>query len=198
MIDPRDLLGQRPPPAPFAVEMPTEIRTDGGLMFQILQAPAWAMPNGAAVIAEWSCRLKRPEIRALRDFLARPDATTGLQPEAAIDHTLRRLNFNGQATRIGHLIGIFVAEGTGFLIPVRFMFAYTPTLLLTVQDVNRALFELLTFKTPNPVRAQASAALKQLRTFWLNGDEPTESRWMMLSQTDPANPEQNPFFAAGT
>ena len=197
MIDPRNLLGQRPPPAPFAVEMPTEIRTDGGLMFQILQAPAWAMPNGAAVIAEWSCRLKRPEIRALREFLAQPDSGTGLQPEAAIDQALRQLDFNGQITEIGHLIGIFVAEGTGFLIPVRFMFAYSPTLLLTVQDVNRALFELLTFKTTNPVRAQASAALKRLRTFWRDGDGPVETRWMMLSQTDPANPEQNPFFAAG-
>ena len=123
---------------------------------------------------------------------------TGLQPEAAIDRTLRSMDFNGQATQIGHLIGIFIAEGTGFLFPVRFMFAYTPRLLLTVQDVNRALFELLTFKSHNPVRRQASAALKVLRTFWRNGDEPAESRWMMLSQTDPANPEQNPFFAANT
>ena len=95
MIEPRDLLRGRVAPAPLAIEMPTEIRTDGGLMLQILQAPAWAGMDGAAVFAEWSCGLQHDKLAKLRDFLAEPSTTTGLQPEAAIDQALR--NFDSPA-----------------------------------------------------------------------------------------------------
>ena len=51
MIDPRDLLRARGAPAPLARPMPTEIRSDGGLGFQLLQAPYWSGSARAPGIA---------------------------------------------------------------------------------------------------------------------------------------------------
>ncbi|MGH7155834.1 MAG: hypothetical protein ACREF3_18050 [Acetobacteraceae bacterium] len=189
MIDPRELLKDLTAPAPIAMEMATEVRTDGGLAFQILQAPAWTMPNGVAVVAQWECQLTRDRLLELRTFLAKPDAGTGLQPEAAIDAALRSIG-------VGHNLGVFVLEGISVLPRVRFMFAYAPQLRLDDRAVNRRIYRML-LNPAGPVEVQAVAALKYIRTMWKHGVNQTEGRWMMLSQTDPSNPEENPFISAG-
>lgn len=189
MIDPRELLRGLTAPAPVAVEMATEVRTDGGLAFQILQAPAWTMPNGAAAVAQWECQLTRDQLLALRTFLARPDSGTGLQPEAAIDAALRDIG-------VGHNLGVFVVEGISVLPRVRFMFAYAPRLRLDDRAINRRIYRML-LNPVGPVQGQAVAALKYIRAMWKSGVKQTEGRWMMLSQTDPSNPEENPFISAG-
>ncbi len=174
---------------PLARPVPTEIRTDAGLAMQLLQAPHWAAPDGNPVIAEWRCSLSLQQVLELRTFLVRPDPTTGIQPEAAIDAAMKEL-------KIGAYLGTFVTEGPDFN-DVRMLFAFRPDQLITEQALNRRLYDLL--RNSSGRCAQASRDLRYLRELWNTSPVRTDTRLMMLSQTDLLanlrDPEQSPFNA---
>lgn len=190
MTDPRDLIKAGNLPMPLARPMPTEIRSDGGLHLQLLQAPYWAGPDGNPVIAEWMCSLPLQDLLDLRTYLVKPDVNTGIQPEAAINASL-------QALGVGGYIGTFITAGsvTGV---VRFMFGYRPKFLIEPAALNQLLFGLLT--TPDPAHEQASTALHHLRDIWSNSPVRSDQHLMMLSQIDPVgvlgNADTSPFSAA--
>ncbi len=191
MTDPRDLLRARGAPAPLARPMPTEIRSDGGLGFKLLQAPYWSGPDSAPVIAEWTCALSLWKMIELRDFLVKPDPKTGIQPEAAIDALLR-------ATGIGHFMGTFIAAGPTFN-QVRFMFAFAPKYITDPRSLNRAIFNMLK-DGRGPDANQGARDLLHLRGIWAEAATRTDDVLMMLSQIDLVgqlhDPDQSPFSAA--
>jgi hypothetical protein len=189
VTDPAELLRRHGAPAPMAVPMPTEIRSDGGLFFQLLQPPRWTWPGGTAVIAEWRCDLPLTQIVELRTFLARPDPESGVQPEAAINAALEALG-------VGAYLGTFVNEGP-IMQAVCMMFAFRPRTLMTEEGLNRTLYRLLT--DPPEGMGLASRALRHLRGVWQGGINRTEGRLMMLSQVDvlgQTGPDSSPFAAA--
>ena len=160
MTDPRDLIAQQGAPAPRAEAMPAEIRSDIGFKFQLVEAPVWTYPFGAAVIAEWRCHMTLDQLRKLRTFLVKPDMDTGLQPEAVINKALYDAG-------IGSYIGTFVAEGSGFQ-EVRMLFAFQPPDLVSEEALNQKIFALMIDGT------KGSEALVTLRRHLLEGANRTE------------------------
>jgi hypothetical protein len=189
VTDPRELLQLHGAPTPLARPMPTEVRTDGGLVMQLLQAPYWAGPDGNPVIAEWRCALTLQQVLALRTFLVRPDPATGMQPEAAIDVAMKDFG-------IGAYLGTFVTEGPNFN-DVRMLFAYRPNEMITEAALNQLLFDLLRNVRSNHL--QAATALRYLRDLWNTSPVRTDTKLMMLSQVDVLgslrNPQQSPYTA---
>ena len=189
MTDPRDLLGRHGAPTPLARPMPTEIRSDGGLRMELLQAPVWAGPEGNPVIAEWRFAVSLDQLLELRTFLVKPDPETGIQPEAAIDAALR-------ATGIGAYLGTFAAEGPN-LSDVRILFAFRPRELITEAELNRKLFALL--GDVGGRYPQASRDLRYLRTMFNASPVRSDVRLLMLSQVDLlgtlTDPGRSPFSA---
>jgi hypothetical protein len=177
-------------PTPLARPMPTEIRSDGGLDLQLLQAPYWAGPDGTPVIAEWRCSPSLKELVHLRTFLVMPDSETGIQPEAAIDAALKDLN-------IGAYLGTFVATGPNFN-DVRMLFAIRPNQLITESALNRRIYHLMRDTTGK--HRQAARDLRRLRRFWNESPVRSDGRLMMLSQLDLlgtlTDPEKSPFNAS--
>jgi hypothetical protein len=189
VTDPRELLQLHGAPTPLARPMPTEIRSDGGLDLQLLQAPYWAGPDGNPVIAEWRCSPSLKQLLDLRTFLVRPDPTTGIQPEAAIDAALK-------AVGIGAYLGTFIAAGPNFN-EVRMLFAFRPDQLVTENALNRRLFDLI--RNASGMHLQAATDLQYLRDLWNACPVRSDTRLMMLSQADLlgtlTNPEKSPFSA---
>ncbi len=195
MTNPRDLIRSRGAPVPLARPMPTEIRSDGGLMIRLLQAPYWAGPGSNPVLAEWIWHLPLQELLDLRNFLVTPDPETGIQPEAAIDAALKDQG-------IGSYIGTFVTQGSNFN-QVRVMFGHAPKLITNTYAPKPATdpgsFNLLIYKLLQDHETQASRNLRHLRRLWSESATRTESRLIMLSQVDLAgelnDPRHSPFSA---
>jgi hypothetical protein len=136
MTSPRDLLRQRSAPAPIAVPMPTEVRTGGLLLFQLLiRTPDWVGDRSSASIIQWSFRLGDDQILALFAFLrmvggvaapaaAQPPGAPSLPTEkdrldALHEETSKITGMTAEpaidaalrALKIGNLLGVFVEEG---------------------------------------------------------------------------------------
>jgi hypothetical protein len=179
----RALMALHGVPPPRAIEMVTEVRSDGGLQFQLLQAPYWTGDGGTAIMAVWTCQLQVNYLHDLWRYLLEPDADTGLQPEAVINRALRDCGY-------GSYLGTFVADGPPPT-TVRMVFAYQPTKNYTLHQLNGKLSELYGSDTP------AGAALRKLRAFWQINGQPDQS-WMMLSQKDLTGDLANPFVSPFT
>lgn len=197
MTDPRDLLKQRPAPSPVAVAMPTEVRSDGGLMFQVLQAPYWAGDRGSACLAQWLCQLEQADLKTLRDTLIAVDTFTGLTAEAAIEQCF-------QDYSLGHYLGTFIDVGRK---PhnVRVVFGFEPDRQITSQQYNNNIYDFLTEKPvahpsyTQAVHKQGQHAVLLIRKIWAGSNVRSEFRSLMLSQFDlDAHPDKDnsPFDAA--
>ena len=195
MTNPRDLIRARGAPMPLARPMPTEIRSDGGLMISLLQAPYWAGPGTNPVLAEWTWHLPLQALLDLRNFLVTPDPETGIQPEAAIDAALK-------GHGVGSYLGTFVTQGSN-LSQVRVLFghapksmtnAYAPKAATDPGSFNRLIYALLQDRD-----SQGSRNLRYLRKLWSESATRNEVRLIMLSQVDLAgelnDPENSPFTA---
>lgn len=195
MTNPRDLIRARGAPAPLARPMPTEIRSDGGLMISLLQAPYWAGPGNTPVLAEWIWHLSLRDLLDLRNYLVTPDPETGIQPEAAIDAALK-------GHGIGSYIGAFVTQGSNFN-QVRILFGYAPKSMTNAYAAKKATdpgsFNRLIYALLQDEDSQASRNLRHLRRLWSESATRSESRLIMLSQVDLmselSDPEHSPFTA---
>jgi hypothetical protein len=197
MSGPRDLLRRRGAPAPLAVTMRTEIRSDGGIFFKVLQGPQWARQHSFATIWQWSARLKRKELRDLWEKLRKPDEY-GLNAEQYIDFALKKLE-------IGRYLGTFVDTDVT-PVEVRMVFGIQPNRQITETQLTQEIRALLrsakpgatvpvppthvdqnpTPLTPEELRQirQAATNLADLRSIWLKGSANVDRRSMMLSQVD--------------
>ncbi len=195
MTNPRDLIRSRGAPVPLARPIPTEVRTDGGLMINLLHAPYWRGRGSHPVLAEWVWHLSLNDLLALRTFLVTPDPETGIQPEAAIDAALKDHG-------IGSYLGTFVTHGSNFN-QVRVLFGHAPKSMTNAYadkpatdpaSFNRLIYDLL-----QKTDTQASRNLRYLRRLWSESPTRTETRLIMLSQVDLASelsdPENSPFTA---
>jgi hypothetical protein len=192
MTNPRDLLRRRGAPAPIAVTMQTEIRSDGGLYFRVLQAPYWANGRGTASIWQWTTTLEYKEARLLWEYLRQPDPVYGLQPEALIDFALTTL-------QLGRYLGTFVDARKTPLV-VRMMFGIEPDRQITEDQLNSELKKLYDYNHSNiaptkpdgyPLSASeldqlklASSALVKLRRSWARGSPRSDDRSQMLTGVD--------------
>lgn len=189
MTNPRELLRRRGAPAPIAVTMQTEIRSDGGLLFTVLQSPLWAYKRYTATIWQWTAMLGHKEVRLLWEFLRDPDPVYAMQPEALIDLALATL-------QIGRYVGTYVDAGTTPVV-VRMVFGIEPDRQVTETQLNRQIRTLVDYSKTNNApkmpdgsqltRTQldqmrlASVALLKLRQYWADGTTRTEQRSVMMT-----------------
>jgi len=186
VTDPRELLQDPNAPAPLATLMTTEVRSDGGLHFSVLQAPYWTGAAGAAVVAQWSCQPSLDSLFALWTYLRQPDPFTGIQPEQAINDALRQAG-------IGYYLGTFIDQGSAPF-TVRMLIALNPKQVLDEAALNAALARIT---QKNPGFEQAGEALQHLRKVWASSQSQADNRMMMLSQYDLrallSDPVRSPF-----
>lgn len=186
MTDPRELLQLEPTAAPLAVPMPTDVRSDGGLHFQVLQAPYWTGASGAAVVAQWSCQPSLDALFALWSYLRQPDPTTGIQPEQAINDALIHAG-------LGYYLGTFIDQGSAPF-TVRMLIAFNPKQVMDEAALNAGIARIA---QKNPGFEQAGEALQHLRKVWASSQNQADNRMMMLSQYDLrtllSDPSRSPF-----
>jgi hypothetical protein len=178
MTDPRELLQRYGAPEPLAIVLPTEIRSDGGLQFQMLSPPQWATGAvGTAVIMEWSCELDLDALQAVSLLLREPNKITGLQAEAAINRTL-------MDEGLGNYLGTFIDEGRPPYV-IRMLIGLRPAKAITEDELNQRLARICKIPpVPVTVASQAAAVLRALRGHWWHGQRRAESRSMLLSLTN--------------
>jgi hypothetical protein len=166
--------------------MTTDVRSDGGLHFSVLQAPFWTGTSGAAVIAQWSCQPSLEALFTLWIYLRQPDGATGIQPEQAINDALIQAG-------IGYYIGTYIDQGSAPF-TVRMLIALNPKQVMDEAGLNAALG---TIAQKAPGFEQAGEALQHLRRVWASSQNQADDRMMMLSQYDLrtllSDPARSPF-----
>jgi hypothetical protein len=173
MSDLRDLLRQHGAPAPNAMAMPGETRSDDGLYFEVVTGPVnTTVP--ITTIAEWSCMMGWKGIEALQTFLKTPYRSTGRTPDQLFDDAMKHLG-------IGGYIGTFLGKHTGGS-EVRMLLSYTPEAGKTIEQIYQDWDGFLT-NPPGPM-ADTAAAIKELRERWLAGKERTQAGLMLLTGVD--------------
>ena len=191
MSDPRELLRRYGAPEPLAIELPTEIRSDGGLKFQLLSPPSWATRSTSAVILEWCCELDLDALEAVSTLLKEPNRVTGMQAEQAINQALKDKG-------LGDYLGTFIDEGRP---PYRVrMVIGVRTAPGTTEDQMTELFaEMFNVPpTPTTVASQAAEALRKLREYRWCGQGRSELRLMLLSQTNIETLKKRSIFIPGS
>jgi hypothetical protein len=188
MSDLSELLRRHGSPAPNAMAMPGETRSDDGLFFEIVNHPSsQTFPN--STLAEWSCTLNWSQVETLQAFLKTPFETTGKMPEELIDEAMKQLG-------IGNFLGTFLAKHAGGS-EVRVLLNYTPGPGQTIETIYAKWATFLA--NPPAALAPAAAAMTQLRKYWLAGAERLQAGLMLLAGVDLqarlADPTKFPFAA---
>lgn len=173
MSDLRDLLRQHGAPAPNAMAMPGETRSDDGLFFEVVHDRISPTPE-ISTIAEWSCMMDWKQIGALQAFLKADYRTTGKKPEELFDDAMAFLN-------IGTYIGTYLGKHAGGS-EVRMLLSYTPGSGKTIEQIYQTWGDFLA--KPPAGWEDAVAAITELRKFWLSGQERLQSGLMMLTGVD--------------
>jgi hypothetical protein len=203
MTDPRDLLRRRAAPPPVAVTMTTEIRSDGGVFFKVLQGPSWAYGLSNASIWQWSAPFGRQAIDDLWTHLRKPNAIYGIQTDALIDFALKKFH-------IGRYLGTLIDTGVTPLL-VRMVFGIEPDWHATDRQLLGLIRDLMKFggSASEPSAAQrpkppvntgagepaptdqewhqiylGAKELNYLRAMWSAQSGRTESRSLLLTQID--------------
>lgn len=173
MSDLRELLRQHGAPAPVAMAMPGETRSDDGLFFEYISARIEPTPE-ISTIAEWTCVLEWKQIEKLQAFLKADYGSTNRKPEVLFDDVMKFLD-------IGSYIGTYLGKHFGGS-EVRMLFHYAPNTPKSIEDIYRQWGGFLT-NTP-PGWTDAANAVRELRKFWLSGQERSQSGLMMLAGVD--------------
>src|SRR5271166_543293 len=101
MSDLRDLLRQHGAPAPNAIAMPGETRSDDGLFFEVVAPPGPATAH--TTLAEWSCMMSWKQIETLQAFLKANYRATGKTPDTLFNDAMTFL-------QIGSYLGTYLAK----------------------------------------------------------------------------------------
>jgi hypothetical protein len=173
MNDLRDLLRQHGAPAPNAMAMPGETRSDDGLFFEVVHNKISPTPD-ISTIAEWCCMMDWKQVEALQAFLNANFAATGKKPEVLFDDAMAFLG-------IGTYIGTYLGKHTGGA-EVRMLLSYTPGTGKTMEQIYQTWGNFLA--NPPAGWGDAVAAISQIRKFWLGGTERTQAGLMMLTGVD--------------
>lgn len=195
MINPLDFLRSGEAPVPLARPMPTEIRSDGGISLQLLQAPYWTGTAGNPVLAQWTWHVTFKQMFELRSWLVAPDPETGIQPEAAIKAAMEKAG-------IGRYLGTYVTQGMNYS-EVRIILAYSqtwmPNMFTGPGNEDEARFNQIVFDVLQD-GSQGGRALLHLRKLWSESPTRTDARLALLSQTDLlselGDPDRSPYAAA--
>ena len=188
MTDVTDLLQQHGAPLPNAVEMETEIRSEGAVAFPTLHIPHWAAKLlSSSILAEWRCTLGHDDVDALQALL-KSVLPSGRPAQQAINEAFQTLD-------IGTYLGTFVEQGVLIdgAATVRVLFAYRSDKFNRIEQFNQAIYGFLT--TPG-VLQEASDAYKKVREFWQQGSNKWEGGLIMLSEVNRYDPGQFPFTRA--
>lgn len=172
MSDLRDLLRRHGAPAPSAMAMPGETRSDDGLFFEVVAPPGAAVAH--TTLAEWSCMMSWKQIEALQAFLKANYGTTGKTPDTLFNDAMQFL-------QIGSYLGTYLAKHTGGS-QVRMLLSYSPGAGKTIEQIYEAWGNFL--KQPPAGWQDAAAAITELRQQWLQGHEREQSGLMLLSGID--------------
>ena|SRR5579883_2036346 len=172
MSDLHDLLRLHGAPAPNALAMPGETRSDDGLFFEVVAAGTHAAP--VTTIAEWSCMLPWKQIEDLQAFLKANWKSTGKTPETLFDDAMKHLG-------IGSFIGTFLTKHFGGS-EVRMLLSYTPSANKTIEQIYQTWGNFL--QNPPAGWQDAVDAITELRKRWLQGDERSQAGLMLLTGVD--------------
>ena len=187
MTDVGELLRRHGAPLPNAIEMETEVRSEGALMLQKLNVPNWAHNIlSSSILAEWRCTLDREDLAALQAFV-KTVLASGVTVQEAINEGFQQLD-------IGSYLGTFIEEGllVDGQATVRVLFSYRSS-MNSQEDINQKLHGLLT--NPGALK-DASDALSKLREMWRKGSNKWEGGLMMLSEVNFSDPRRFPYSRA--